>query len=305
MAGRPAALRRGAASGRRPLVLSRSQRVELLGAVSSERPRPGLGARAVLWAWAWQHFCPCPAHRRRLSVACASQWETLFFARCKGGHRDPRASGEPGHMPHGPRRPPSRLPAGVSPRGRGGARGRGGEVLWAPEVAPVPHMAVPPPALRGRKCLVRVQRTGPSITSSFGKPLDSVCCAFLNNTVFHLEEQGSVWKAQESRSETRLFSGHSPAVQRFCVLSQVLVLKNPFETEWQQRARLAGSSPLPLGGLLPLRMVPLAAPGSGRRSAGPVLNLTGCTSSSLASFASHRVRLIDTAQVSSCLEMMF
>ena len=52
MAGRPAALRRGAASGRRPLVLSRSQRVELLGAVSSERPRPGLGARVVLWAWA-------------------------------------------------------------------------------------------------------------------------------------------------------------------------------------------------------------------------------------------------------------
>ena len=132
-----------------------------------------------------------------------------------------------------------------------------------------------------------------------------VCCAFLNNTVFHSEEQGSVWKTRESRSETRLFSGHSPAAQRFCVLSQVLVLKNPFETEWQQRARLAGSSPLPLGGLLPLRLLPLAAPGSGRRSAGPVLNLTGCTSSSLASFASHRVRSIGTAQVSSCLEMMF
>lgn len=41
MAGRPVALRRGAASGRRPLVLPRSQRVELLGAVSSEGPRPG------------------------------------------------------------------------------------------------------------------------------------------------------------------------------------------------------------------------------------------------------------------------
>lgn len=67
-------------------------------------------------------------------MACASQWETLFFARCKGGHRDPRASGEPGHVPHGPRRPPSRLPAGVSPpregrcarEGRGGALGAGG-----------------------------------------------------------------------------------------------------------------------------------------------------------------------------------
>ena len=168
MAGRPADLRRGATSGHRPLVLSWSQRVELLGAVSSEGPRPGLGARAVLWAWAWQHFCPCPVDRRRLSVACASQWETLFFARCKGGHRDPHASGEPGHMPHGPRGLPPRLPAGVSPP-REGQVCVGGEGALAvmTEVAPVPHMAVPPPALRGRKHLVRIQRTGPSITSPF------------------------------------------------------------------------------------------------------------------------------------------
>ena len=63
---------------------------------------------------------------------------------------------------------PPRLPAGVSPP-REGQVCVGGEGALAvmTEVAPVPHMAVPPPALRGRKHLVRIQRTGPSITSPF------------------------------------------------------------------------------------------------------------------------------------------
>ena len=45
MAGRPEAPRRGAGLGCRPLVLPRHQRVELLGAVSSDGPRAQAGSQ--------------------------------------------------------------------------------------------------------------------------------------------------------------------------------------------------------------------------------------------------------------------
>lgn len=125
MVGRPEAPRRGAGLGHRPLVLPRHQREELLGAVSSEGPRAWAGSQGCtedVGLAAFLRSGQAPTQR----TGGGFQWDApasgkhSFFARSKGGHRDPKASGEPGHIPYspGPYRPqalPARLPASTAP----------------------------------------------------------------------------------------------------------------------------------------------------------------------------------------------
>lgn len=239
-------------------------------------------------------------------MVCASQWETLFFARSKGGHRDPKASREPGHMPHSPRGLPPRLPAGaarsqVRPPREGQVRlGGEGAVDATTEVTPAPPhgpaAAVPLACCAGKEAF----RQDPGNWSQ--KSLDSLCCTFLDDIVFYLEEEGSVWKTQESGSESPLVL----CAVFWCVFSQFLILENHFETACTVRRQPWRAFLLSPGtGCCRSAWRPSLPWGSGHGAAGPILSSAGCTFLSPASFASRCVGFMDTTQFSGFLETVF